>query len=151
MVSIISLFFSNILMNRKVFDSGVVNKIMGSHKLNMSSSRSHTLFTITVERSPKRSESFLDPIIGENSIPRNIHRTFLLRFHIVCLLLSSFPFCACIGKLTLVDLAGSERLNTISGSGQTDPVLLKESIEINRSLLSLGKVITALADSGGEC
>jgi hypothetical protein len=49
-------------------------------------------------------------------------------------------------ELTLVDLAGSEKLGMLS----SDPskLLVKESIEINASLLALGKVITALANMG---
>jgi hypothetical protein len=49
-------------------------------------------------------------------------------------------------ELTLVDLAGSEKLTMLS----SDPskVLVKESIDINASLLALGKVITALATVG---
>ncbi len=32
-----------------LFHIGIKNKVVGSHKLNLSSSRSHTVFTITVE------------------------------------------------------------------------------------------------------
>lgn len=42
-------------------------------------------------------------------------------------------------KVTLVDLAGSER------SGSTDGERLAEGLAINRSLLTLGKVISALS------
>ncbi|CAK4756639.1 hypothetical protein LEN26_014344 [Aphanomyces euteiches] len=47
------------------------------------------------------------------------------------------------GAVYLVDLAGSERLKT-SGSGN-DPVMLKEAQNINKSLASLGNVISAIA------
>lgn len=51
--------------------------------------------------------------------------------------------CICaLGKITLVDLAGSERLPR----GQTDRRLIRESIEINKSLFALGHVISALAN-----
>lgn len=46
-------------------------------------------------------------------------------------------------KISLVDLAGSERMNPTCASGDR----LKEGISINRSLLTLGKVIAALASS----
>ncbi|ESL07498.1 hypothetical protein TRSC58_04812 [Trypanosoma rangeli SC58] len=49
------------------------------------------------------------------------------------------------GTLCLVDLAGSERMNE-SGTGQGQQ--LKETININRSLLDLGKCIRALNNSG---
>lgn len=47
------------------------------------------------------------------------------------------------GKLNLVDLAGSERSSKTGATGET----LKEGILINRSLMTLGNVITALCDS----
>lgn len=48
-------------------------------------------------------------------------------------------------ELTLVDLAGSEKLSMLA----SDPsaTLVRESIEINASLLALGKVVTALANA----
>jgi len=46
-------------------------------------------------------------------------------------------------KLTLVDLAGSERMKNCG----TDTLRQSESIHINKSLLALGQVISALGDS----
>ena len=46
------------------------------------------------------------------------------------------------GRLYLVDLAGSEKINKTGAIGQT----LEEAKMINRSLTTLGKVITALTD-----
>ncbi|XP_058061292.1 kinesin-like protein KIF14 [Anopheles bellator] len=45
-------------------------------------------------------------------------------------------------KISLVDLAGSERVSQTCASGTR----LKEGVSINKSLLTLGKVISALAD-----
>ncbi|XP_053677223.1 kinesin-like protein KIF14 [Anopheles nili] len=45
-------------------------------------------------------------------------------------------------KISLVDLAGSERVSQTCASGAR----LKEGVSINKSLLTLGKVISALAD-----
>ncbi|KAH6697186.1 kinesin heavy chain [Plectosphaerella plurivora] len=47
-----------------------------------------------------------------------------------------------VAKISLVDLAGSERANSTGATGAR----LKEGAEINRSLSSLGRVISALAD-----
>lgn len=44
-------------------------------------------------------------------------------------------------KISLVDLAGSERVRTCLGNER-----LREGVSINKSLLTLGKVIAALAD-----
>lgn len=45
-------------------------------------------------------------------------------------------------RISLVDLAGSERVSQTCASGER----LKEGVSINRSLLTLGRVINALAD-----
>ncbi|CAO1306365.1 unnamed protein product [Diamesa tonsa] len=48
-----------------------------------------------------------------------------------------------IGKLNLVDLAGSEN---ISKAGNEKGIRVRESVNINQSLLTLGRVITALVE-----
>ncbi|KAI9164650.1 hypothetical protein H9P43_008509 [Blastocladiella emersonii ATCC 22665] len=49
-----------------------------------------------------------------------------------------------VSRISFVDLAGSERANSTGATGQR----LKEGANINKSLTSLGKVISALADLG---
>lgn len=49
------------------------------------------------------------------------------------------------GKLNLVDLAGSEN---ISKSGNEKGIRARETVNINQSLLTLGRVITALVEKG---
>jgi kinesin family protein 1 len=48
-----------------------------------------------------------------------------------------------VSKISLVDLAGSERAESTGAKGTR----LKEGANINKSLTTLGKVISALADS----
>ncbi|KAH8349753.1 hypothetical protein KR084_005344 [Drosophila pseudotakahashii] len=48
-----------------------------------------------------------------------------------------------IGKLNLVDLAGSEN---VSKAGNEKGIRVRETVNINQSLLTLGRVITALVD-----
>ncbi|XP_033255213.1 kinesin-like protein Klp61F [Drosophila miranda] len=48
-----------------------------------------------------------------------------------------------IGKLNLVDLAGSEN---VSKAGNEKGIRVRETVKINQSLLTLGRVITALVD-----
>ena len=48
-----------------------------------------------------------------------------------------------VSKISLVDLAGSERADSTGAKGTR----LKEGANINKSLTTLGKVISALAES----
>uniref|UniRef100_A0A8C8UN64 Kinesin-like protein KIF14 n=2 Tax=Peromyscus maniculatus bairdii TaxID=230844 RepID=A0A8C8UN64_PERMB len=48
-------------------------------------------------------------------------------------------------RINLIDLAGSERCSTAHTSGER----LKEGVSINKSLLTLGKVISALSEQAG--
>ncbi|XP_074078412.1 kinesin-like protein KIF14 [Macrotis lagotis] len=51
-----------------------------------------------------------------------------------------------ISHINLIDLAGSERCSTTQTSGE----LLKEGVSINKSLLTLGKVISALSEQANR-
>jgi hypothetical protein len=93
-----------------LFHSGLRSKVVASHNLNNASSRSHSIFTITVET--------VDPSNLDNVVT---------------------------SKLQLVDLAGSEKISASGTTGYT----AKESIEINKSLFVLRKVINRLSDSKG--
>jgi hypothetical protein len=90
-----------------LFHFGIRNKALGSHKMNMTSSRSHTIFCVTIEQ---------------------VH--------------AANPDNTIISKLQIVDLAGSERQSQTGVEGAVQ----KESIEINKSLFTLRKVITALTE-----
>ncbi|TNN86865.1 Chromosome-associated kinesin KIF4 [Liparis tanakae] len=82
-------------------------RTVASTAMNAASSRSHAIFTITLEQ--RRGTDKADSIVS---------------------------------KLHLVDLAGSERQKKTKAEGDR----LKEGISINRGLLSLGNVISALGD-----
>ena len=88
-----------------LYHFGIKNKVVASHNMNNSSSRSHSMLKITLECVDGR-----DP---DNTV---------------------------VSALQLVDLAGSER------QSQTGNVASKESIDINKSLLTLRQVITALTE-----
>ncbi|XP_077053410.1 kinesin family member 4 [Siphateles boraxobius] len=82
-------------------------RTVGSTAMNAASSRSHAIFTISLEQRRKG---------DKNDVM--------------------------VSKLHLVDLAGSERQKKTKAEGDR----LKEGISINRGLLSLGNVISALGD-----
>ncbi|XP_062392959.1 kinesin-like protein KIF12 [Sardina pilchardus] len=66
----------------------------------------------------------------------------ILTLYIKHTLTGAEPVVVTQGKLCIVDLAGSERVK----DGDTTEKLLEETGNINRSLLTLGKCITALVD-----
>ncbi|OMP11966.1 hypothetical protein CCACVL1_00192 [Corchorus capsularis] len=88
--------------------SGEEHRHVGSNNFNLLSSRSHTIFTLTIESSP-RGEN------GEEDVT--------------------------LSQLNLIDLAGSESSKT-----ETTGLRRKEGSYINKSLLTLGTVISKLTD-----
>ncbi|XP_065881166.1 kinesin-like protein KIN-7C, mitochondrial [Euphorbia lathyris] len=89
--------------------SGEEHRHVGSNNFNLLSSRSHTIFTLTIESSPH----------GENQGEEDVT----------------------LSQLNLIDLAGSESSKT-----ETTGLRRKEGSYINKSLLSLGTVISKLTD-----
>ncbi|KAF2619485.1 hypothetical protein F2Q68_00041279 [Brassica cretica] len=101
-------------------EQGSLTRATGSTNMNNQSSRSHAIFTITLEQTRK-----ITPIsVAEDTIDEDMGEEYS---------------CA---KLHLVDLAGSERAKRTGSGGAR----LKEGIHINRGLLALGNVISALGD-----
>ncbi|XP_037000924.2 kinesin-like protein KIF7 isoform X7 [Artibeus jamaicensis] len=97
-----------------LLEMGNAARHTGATHLNRLSSRSHTVFTVTLEQRGRAPSRLPRPAAGQ-------------------LLVSKFHF---------VDLAGSERVLKTGSTGER----LKESIQINSSLLALGNVISALGD-----
>lgn len=85
--------------------------------MNDKSSRSHSIFNIILNLSEVCNDSLQSGQIKKQQTKRS--------------------------KISLVDLAGSERVSQTCASGDR----LKEGVSINKSLLTLGKVIAALADT----
>ncbi|KAL7602884.1 hypothetical protein Lser_V15G18980 [Lactuca serriola] len=95
-------------------EHGSLSRATGSTNMNNQSSRSHAIFTITVEQIRK----------GDSNSNDSMGDEYL---------------CA---KLHLVDLAGSERAKRTGSDGMR----FKEGVHINKGLLALGNVISALGD-----
>lgn len=89
--------------------AGEEHRHVGSTNFNLLSSRSHTIFTLTIESSP----------CGQNIVGEAVH----------------------LSQLNLIDLAGSE-----SSKAETTGMRRKEGSYINKSLLTLGTVISKLTD-----
>ena len=95
----------------KLFKFGSQNKILAAHNLNEFSSRSHSIFSLTIETQ-------------DIKMQHNVT----------------------VSRLQLVDLAGSGKQSLTGTTG----LHAKESIDINKSLLVLRKVITALTEAKGS-
>lgn len=90
--------------------TGEEHRHVGSNNFNLLSSRSHTIFTLTIESSPHGEKH------GEEDVS--------------------------LSQLNLIDLAGSESSKT-----ETTGLRRKEGSFINKSLLTLGTVISKLTDT----
>ncbi|XP_063781863.1 kinesin-like protein KIF7 [Pseudophryne corroboree] len=105
-----------------LLEMGNTAKHTGATQVNSHSSRSHTIFTVTMEQ--RRGVGRVTRLTNGEECPG---------LAIGQLLSSKFHF---------VDLAGSERILKTGNTGER----LKESIQINTGLLALGNVISALGD-----
>lgn len=99
---------------------GSLSRATASTNMNNQSSRSHAIFTITLEQLRKIHSNFP----GNDTPDEDMGEEY---------------FCA---KFHLVDLAGSERAKRTGSDG----LRLQEGIQINKGLLALGNVISALGD-----
>jgi hypothetical protein len=95
-------------------DNGSHARRTASTLMNQQSSRSHGIFTISIEQH----------LLVQDGEEGNKNEFTVAKFH-------------------FVDLAGSERTKKTGAEGKT----LKEGININKSLLALGQVISALTDT----
>ncbi|KAK3261669.1 hypothetical protein CYMTET_29435, partial [Cymbomonas tetramitiformis] len=112
-----------------IVDEGQIGRRVASTQMNEQSSRSHTIFRITVESRP----------INEGE------QAGLVQLSEVCQEVQKSKNAALtVSMLNLIDLAGSERVAKTGAEGQT----LKEGTMINKSLTTLSKVINELTKGG---
>ena len=95
---------------------GMLRRVTGATAMNESSSRSHAILSVVVEQTTKTQSIDDDNAEGLLQIKRS--------------------------RFNFVDLAGSERQKKTQAEGKR----LKEGIDINKGLLVLGNVISALGD-----
>ncbi|KAH9269335.1 hypothetical protein BASA83_008558 [Batrachochytrium salamandrivorans] len=101
----------------RCLERGGVERTTGDTQIHSYSSRSHAIFTITLELISRKASQ------GRQSMDLGTGHLVIRR-----------------SKLQLVDLAGSERLKRTGAEG----LRLRESVKINSGLLALGNVISAL-------
>ncbi|KAM8714642.1 hypothetical protein ACLKA7_001057 [Drosophila subpalustris] len=102
---------------------GNSQRATASTAMNDKSSRSHSIFNIVLNLTDLSSDDGMSSDTDSGTIAslRQTRRS----------------------KISLVDLAGSERYSVSGSNGER----IREGVSINKSLLTLGKVIAALADS----
>ena len=111
--------------------------------MNQESSRSHSIFTVTVEMADDAAGQ-VQPHAWSAAPP---FWGVVLRSRQLQVLCSQAGGRIKVGKLNLVDLAGSERQSKTQAVGER----LREATRINLSLTALGNVISALVDNRGGC
>ncbi|OBA26308.1 kinesin-domain-containing protein [Hanseniaspora valbyensis NRRL Y-1626] len=109
----------------KLLQRGLKKRKVAATKMNDVSSRSHSIFSITLYKRVNNNDSSKPP--GSNGSTSSINTSELFR----------------VSKMNLVDLAGSENISRSGAINQR----AKEAGSINQSLLTLGRVINALSDS----
>lgn len=103
-----------------VLNTGTMNRTTAATLMNVTSSRSHAVFTVNLQQMTRSSSGGGSNAAADGS---GVDVTTTSRF-------------------TFVDLAGSERMKKTGAEGER----AKEGIRINEGLLALGNVINALAD-----
>lgn len=121
-------WLQDLSVNLHASQVGRKNRSVGATCMNQDSSRSHSVFTITVETADKEEP---DTSAGTSSATAGASGGG-----------SPGKSTVRVGKLNLVDLAGSERQSKTGATGDR----LKEATKINLSLSALGNVISALVD-----
>lgn len=118
-----SIFIQSAPHGLETLQKGLRKRQVAATNINDLSSRSHTIFTISIYMSMRRktqftnqsSELHLENVVNESCV---------------------------VGKINLVDLAGSENI----GKSGAENKRAREAGIINQSLLTLGRVINALVD-----
>ncbi|KAL3131725.1 hypothetical protein ABBQ38_007446 [Trebouxia sp. C0009 RCD-2024] len=120
-----------------ILEQGTLLRATATTGMNKRSSRSHAIFTITVEQrrqlpaAPARQTADSDEDNDEHETTSQASGDEEIIDDYLC------------AKMHLVDLAGSERVKRTKAEGQR----LQEGININKGLLALGNVICALSES----
>lgn len=130
---------------RNYFLNGMKKRLVASHKMNASSSRSHCIFTIYLEQKPANDPEQI--ITSKLSLVDLVSSTSMQRER------AGFAGCSSAHRVRFAhglasdsrsSQAGSERVALTGATGN----VLQQSIGINKSLFVLRKVIKSLAKLG---
>ncbi|CAO3596674.1 unnamed protein product [Absidia cylindrospora] len=118
-------------------EQGTKSRATGATDMNEKSSRSHAIFSVTLQQEKWSPSSNVVTTRSESPSPMNMKRSSTRQPHDdgECVITTS--------KFHFVDLAGSERLKRTAAEGDRR----KEGININAGLHALGNVISALGDT----
>jgi len=108
----------------EVLHEGTLHRTTAATLMNLTSSRSHAVFSITLTMTTATQQSTTSTAAGDNPAT------------------SGGGSSSTTSRFTFVDLAGSERMKKTGAEGER----AREGIKINEGLLALGNVINALAD-----
>eukprot|EP00794_Sanderia_malayensis_P005578 gene5578-6267_t len=114
--------------------------VFAETKMNRTSSRSHSVFQMTIEKTPKK-KNLTESQTSKDT--KAVKKSQKKPEEDVVELIGLADDVIVRGKIHLCDLAGSERLKKTLAAGER----LSEAQCINSSLLELGNVIQALADN----
>lgn len=115
---------ANYQQTMEYFRVGLSRKETAKTEMNATSSRSHTIFCLSLSK-----KKITGPVISRDSVELDSNTSYELQ-----------------GKLYLCDLAGSERASKTQATGN----VLDEAASINGSLLVLGRVVAALTDKKAQ-
>ncbi|KAI7902099.1 P-loop containing nucleoside triphosphate hydrolase protein [Cokeromyces recurvatus] len=116
----------------RIIERGEANRHISSTDYNLHSSRSHTLFQMIIESRERSNTS--TSLVNRRTLTSSIYNTKQS---------SSSKETVRISQLNLIDLAGSEK-------AATDEDRRKEGSYINKSLLTLGTVISKLTETSKQ-
>lgn len=119
----------------RIFAVGSKNRHVGATRMNDRSSRSHTIFRITIE-SKERPRDELNSSVDSTTSEEDRRLSSS----------SDIDGAVLVSTLSLVDLAGSENARNTGAQG----VRLREGGNINKSLLCLSSVIKTLSSARGN-
>ncbi len=129
-----------------VFNTGSKSRHVGSTSMNERSSRSHTIFRITIESKLRKTPLSSSGVGGAENAAAAANAASAAASSAAATTATDIDGAVLVATLSLVDLAGSENARNTGAKG----VRLREGGNINKSLLTLSGVIKTLSAAKGQ-